>query len=491
MKNHELKMFFSLLVMAFLSFFTACGEKDSTAGVLTETESGKTIAGIITNNEGKPLAHSRVYITGVDTVSYHTYAMDSTETDEDGHYSIYTSGDHGFFRVYAKAASSSDTLIGYEEYDEYSDSIINNRTLDSLQFDITVDVPGSLQIFLQPFWKNVDSLCFHGTFICAAKTIEDEERGYMVVDNMPSGTFLRFTTWKKGSASSSVPMDNHKIYAGKTTFWGPGVGGYAVDSFDVAIPNKALAILDSAKLSLVLNNLVVPVFKNDSSDALMDAYGTDFFLHTAQNESDSKRHWVVLDTIGAEKQTMRWISADVQSHPHSKIPHLYASIGTDTPLPPYNNADSSIVVGFWIKQEGDSAKPVNIYTAGSDTLGFKIAQCEKDAQFICTKILNGIDSASTNNAVYGKAKVLDGERHHVALAIHKKHLSIAIDGETIRDTDLKLSENFFSEIINMSTGDVALEDFIVYSFDDSIHKSNEKDWTRLKAWLMAFYEMQK
>ena len=105
--------------------------------------------------------------------------------------------------------------------------------------------------------------------------------------------------------------------------------------------------------------------------------------------------------------------------------------------------------------------------------------------------MTGIDSASTNNAVYGKAKVLDGERHHVALAIHKKHLSIAIDGETIRDTDLKLSENFFSEIINMSTGDVALEDFIVYSFDDSIHKSNEKDWTRLKAWLMAFYEMQK
>ena len=129
---------------ALLSLIVACSNGEDTAGVISETESGKTIAGIITNNEGKPLARARVYIVGVDTASYHTYAMDSTETDEDGHYSIYTSGDQGFYRVYAKAASSSETLIGYEEYDGYSDSILNNRTLDSLQFDITVDVPGSL-----------------------------------------------------------------------------------------------------------------------------------------------------------------------------------------------------------------------------------------------------------------------------------------------------------------------------------------------------------
>ncbi len=476
---------------ALLSLIVACSNGEDTAGVISETESGKTIAGIITNNEGKPLARARVYIVGVDTASYHTYAMDSTETDEDGHYSIYTSGDQGFYRVYAKAASSSETLIGYEEYDGYSDSILNNRTLDSLQFDITVDVPGSLQMFLQPFWKNVDSLCFHGTFVCASKTKEDEERGYMIVDNMPNGTFLRFTTWEKGTASSSAPMDNHKIYAGKTTFWGPGAGGPAVDSFEVAIPDKALAILDSAKLSPILNNLIVPVFKKDSSDALMDAQGTDYFLHSAQNENDSNRYWVALDSIGAEKQTMRWISADVQGRPQSKIPHLYASIGADTPLSSYNYADSSIAVSFWIKQEGDSAKPVNIFTAGSDTLGFKIIQCEKDAQFICTTIHSGIDTDSSDSDIYGKAKVLDGERHHVSLVIHKKHLTIAIDGETIRDTDLKLSEKFFSDVLNMSTGDVTLEDFIAYSFYDSIRKDGEKDWTRLQAWLMAFYELQK
>jgi hypothetical protein len=35
-----------------------------------------------------------------------------------------------------------------------------------------------------------------------------------------------------------------------------------------------------------------------------------------------------------------------------------------------------------------------------------------------------------------------------------------------------------------------LRDFIVYKMDKDIRTPKDNDWTRLKAWLMAFYELQ-
>ena len=91
---------------------------------------------------------------------------------------------------------------------------------------------------------------------------------------------------------------------------------------------------------------------------------------------------------------------------------------------------------------------------------------------------------------YGKAAVLDGKRHHYSLAIHKKHLVIAIDGKTIRDTDLKLSEDFYG-IKDIQIGKTPLQNLALYSFGEFIKHKNDKNWNRLKAWLYAFHEMQK
>ena len=91
---------------------------------------------------------------------------------------------------------------------------------------------------------------------------------------------------------------------------------------------------------------------------------------------------------------------------------------------------------------------------------------------------------------YGKASILDGKRHHYALVIHKKHLTIAVDGETIRDTDLKLSEDFY-KANGLRAAPGLVEDILLFSFVDFIKHKGDKNWTRLKAWLYAFYEMQK
>jgi hypothetical protein len=151
--------------------------------------------------------------------------------------------------------------------------------------------------------------------------------------------------------------------------------------------------------------------------------------------------------------------------------------------------DSSVAISFWFEIES-LAKDAYLLSAGSDSLGFDIRRCSKDTTALCARVYNGIDSASTDSVEYGKAAVLDGKRHHYSLAIHKKHLVIAIDGKTIRDTDLKLSEDFYG-IKDIQIGETPLQNLALYSFGDFIKHKNDKNWNRLKAWLYAFYEMQK
>ena len=65
-----------------------------------------------------------------------------------------------------------------------------------------------------------------------------------------------------------------------------------------------------------------------------------------------------------------------------------------------------------------------------------------------------------------------------------------MDGVTIRDTDLKLSEEFYNVEGIRATPGLAHEN-LLYSFGDFIRYPGDRSWTRLKAWLYAFYEMQK
>ncbi|MBR3669574.1 MAG: carboxypeptidase regulatory-like domain-containing protein [Fibrobacter sp.] len=491
-----------LFTGAVFALLSACSNGTDTAGVISETESGKTIAGIITDTEGKPLARARVYLTGVDTVDYHTYAMDSTETANDGTFSMTSEGDRHYFRVLAKATPESDTLLGFEDY---YNSTWDTGWPDTVHFEIEVGAPAFVQIYLQGAFSDIDSICFHGTFVCAATSEKDLENGHMTVRNMPAGLVRKYTVWRNDTVHTSPFVDDPKrILPGDTLFWSGIVAlwGTSVETLGISIPQKAKDLLDSAGLDATLNNLIVPVYAPKDFDLLIDGWGSTVDLFTAeQDKSAEKKYWARFDSIGAKEQDAHWLLVQ-HEYPYKQrnnIRHLYSEIEPHTSFfdSTFSLYTPSFAVSFWIERNGDVADSadnsdrIEILFAGTDTLGLKIAQCEKDAQFICTTIHSGIDTDSSDNAIYGKAKVLDGKRHHVSLAIHEKHLTIAIDGETIRDTDLKLAENFDKDLRHIQVGDEPLEDFIVYYFDDSIRKDEDKDWTRLQAWLMAFYELQK
>ena len=84
-------------------------------------------------------------------------------------------------------------------------------------------------------------------------------------------------------------------------------------------------------------------------------------------------------------------------------------------------------------------------------------------------------------------QVLDGDRHHYSIFIQNHHVVIVIDG---RLADNKDFSDQFQSIPPITIGNHKLEDLVIYTLGDSITQSS-KNWERLRAWLSAFYMLQK
>lgn len=535
---------------ALLSLIVACSNGTDTAGVISETESGQTaqaeyvkVTGIVNGMDGKPIPQALVYYTGDDTLTHHTTILDSTLSDDDGTFAFDSIADctrrRGCTaRLYVKATIEKDTLLGFVyEYHYFS-----SRDSSLIYHEIEVGKPATLNIATAELRGShnvdADSVCFEGTFICAAITQQDRDKGYFTIEGFPPGKINDQWLWYEGEATQWGFV--LEIEPGSTFFWGVGGAGYAVDSIRLALPERALHLLDSFGLEPTLDSLFIPyklstkVYdypENDdygnTPDPLVDEFGNRIFSLKAEGETQEARYWMSVSTLGKDTLTARWLQrGHISDEIYPNIQHLYASIKPGTSFDDtlfnthhvtygtcvmykrqqntasteiasdncwetgsYDWQENSFAVSFWLntKDIDTDSKPV-LFSAGNDTLGFKIAQCESDPQSVCTMLKVSADSA--NSEVYGKTKFFDGEKHHFSLVIYEKHLTIAIDGQTVHDTDLKPAAEFYGGIRGIRTGDYTLEDFVTFLPGSYIRKDGEKDWTRLQAWLMAFYEMQ-
>ncbi len=535
---------------ALLSLFMACSNGEDTAGVISETESGQTaqaeyvkVTGIVNGTDGKPIPQARVYFTGDDSLTHHTTILDSTLSDDDGTFAFDSIADctrrRGCTaRLYVKATVEKDTLLGFVyEYHYFS-----SRDSSLIYHEIEVGKPATLNIATAELRGShnvdADSVCFEGTFICAAITQQDRDNGYFTIEGFPPGKINDQWLWYEGEASQRGFV--LEIEPGSTFFWGVGGAGYAVDSIRLALPERALHLLDSFGLEPTLDSLFIPyklstkVYdypENDdygnTPDPLVDEFGNRIFSLKAEGETQEARYWMSVRRIGKDTLTARWLQGGyISDEIYPNIQHLHATIKPGTSFDDtlfnthhvtygtcvmykrqqntasteiasdncwetgsYDWQENSFAVSFWLdtKDIDTDSKPV-LFSAGNDTLGFKIAQCESDPQSVCTMLKVSADSA--NSEVYGKTKFFDGKKHHFSLVIYEKHLTIAIDGQTVHDTDLKPAAEFYGGIRGIRTGEYTLEDFVTFLPGSYIRKDGEKDWTRLQAWLMAFYEMQ-
>ncbi|MBQ3720011.1 MAG: hypothetical protein II850_03325 [Fibrobacter sp.] len=540
-----------LFAGAVFALLSACSNGTDTAGVISETESGQTaqaeyvkVTGIVNGTDDKPIPQALVYYTGDDTLTHHTIVLDSTLSDDDGKFAFDSIADctrrHGCTaRLFAKATVKEDTLVGFI----YDYHYFSSRDSSIVHQNIEIGEPATLNIAtaeLRDYHDvDADSICFEGSFVCAAITQEDLENGYLTIEGVPPGIIGAKWIWHEGEAQEAG--GTLELKPGSTFFWGVGGGGYAVDSIRLALPERALHMLDSLGLEPTLDSLFIPyklstkVYdypENDdygnTPDPLVDEFGNRIFSLKAEGETQEARYWMSVSTIGKDTLTARWLQGGyIADEIYPNIQHLYATIEPGTTFEDtlfnthgvtlktcvmykrqqntvatevavdncretgsYNWQENSFAVSFWIdtKDIDTDSKPV-LFSAGNDTLGFKIAQCESDPQSVCTMLKASADSA--NSEIYGKTKFFDGKKHHFSLVIYEKHLTIAIDGQTVHDTDLKPAAEFYGGIRGIRTGDYTLEDFVTFLPGSYIRKDGEKDWTRLQAWLMAFYELQK
>jgi hypothetical protein len=509
---------FATLAFSMATLFSACAMPEdngtSTAGVLTETESGHTVAFAI--SEELELDHvmvpksakksGKVQFALTRIVDGKTKLMDSA-TVEYGDYAVFEdiTGAYSVVATVTGMDGEKDTLYGAD--------ILKRNDVDTVV--VGVRKPATLQISTDyKIWENSDSvsvfakgdtLCITGTLACKQVTKENIKQGYVTLGNIP--------LFNNGDVAKQIEISNGEDFravgvtldlnAGDTLFVDNVLSIKHLYDIELTLPKSDL--FDSLG-EYSLDSLIVPIhFWYDSKSYIRSAsYYTDKFIDAQNNillgprysrvfAEDSFYAWYVIPkmdsttTLTAFEGDINW---DNVPSSYDRIREFVSEPVTDSLLTTRKVfTDSSFALSFWFELDS-LEKDGRLFYSGTDSLGFEIRRCEKDSTALCARIYNGIDTVSTDSIEYGKASVIDGKRHHYSFVIHKKHLTIAIDGETVRDTDLKLSTEFF-KLEEIYTGSAPAQDVMLYSFGDFIKYKSDKNWTRLKAWLYAFYEMQK
>ena len=539
------KNMMAILLFASLLFMACSNNSSSTSNDSVETgfedkpkvekkpsKEAIHIAGIVTDKEGKPIPRARLYLSD-EYVNHHSIIKDSTIADSKGKFSFgYIDGDPKYkpFRILATLptkSGKSDSLMGYDII--YCDDNCEN----SLDFDIKMDAPAAMRVYFTYIsrWEGripPDSVCFSGArFVCDVFSDEEKKRGYAVITGIPSYGLRGHFAWL-GDKTSDVGH-TMELNAGDTLYVSSYTAGYPEDSFSVALPKSTTRMLDSLGLDKSLERLFIPVdnSKNYSCKAVVDELGNEILCDYAKKESNN-RSWLTLyeirkDSIKAHWLSGGWISTftwndDIKSfyasvnpgdtvfndtlfqrHHHVYCPDdyiLYKTQDEDDSKDSCTVSDwqeETLALSFWIdsskKPDSSRASSRTIVSAGRDALGFKMEECEEDPKSICISINSNKDTAASG--IYGKAKILDGKKHHVSFVVYKKHLCIIIDGVTIHDSDLELSDEFFGSFAGIRVGSYPLNDIVFFQPDTYVHKQNDKGWGRLHAWFNAFYELQK
>lgn len=507
---------FATLAFSMATLFSACAMPEdngtSTAGVLTETESGHTVAFAIEEDFDHVMVPMSAKKSGTvqfaltKIVDGKTKLMDSA-TVEYGDYAVFEdiTGAYSVVATVTGMDGEKDTLYGAD--------VLKRNDVDTVV--VGVRKPATLQISTDyKIWENSDSvsvfakgdtLCITGTLACKQVTKEDIKQGYATLGNIP--------LFNNGDVAKQIEISNGEDFravgvtlnlnAGDTLFVDNVLSIKHLYDIELTLPKSDL--FDSLG-EYSLDSLIVPIhfWYNSKSYIRSASYYTDKFIDAQKNillgprysrvfAEDSFYAWYVIPkmdsttTLTAFEGDINW---DNVPSSYDRIREFVSEPVTDSLLTTRNIfTDSSFALSFWFELDS-LEKDGRLFYSGTDSLGFEIRRCEKDSTALCAKIYNGIDTSSTDSIEYGKASVIDGKRHHYSFVIHKKHLTIAIDGETVRDTDLKLSTEFF-KLEEIYTGSAPAQDVMLYSFGDFIKYKSDKNWTRLKAWLYAFYEFQK
>jgi len=450
--------------------FAACSEQH--AGVISETESGKTLAGIVVTASGESSAHTSVYVVSNGYTAARDSILFETTTDANGTYQItLQSLDDGEYTVLFESAESK--LVAKEGLKIETDSSAINA--DTLTLNAELQKSSAIAVNLTDYaLSNGDTLCLNGTLVCKTITLEDVQNGVVVLTSVPESEYTSLSSFGKSEATIAVNME---IKEGSA---------YALSSNGTRKAQKVLSrtLPDSlqAKIQVYVDSATFPIWISNeiASPFLVDDNGFVVPTEKAYSTADSTLYWGVFPTIDLtastsqklyifNSETQREFSSQVRYRMHwdslnaegiwAGAKAYAAGDKPDTVKAFPVIADGKFAVSFWTKIESaafESDSNIAIFTALEDSLGIVIRQNGSSKNLGVELFVDSDSLVISDTTIYGSSKIADGIWHHYAVSINGHHITILKDGKVIRNTDFNLSGGF-GNVQNFIIGDSRLE----------------------------------
>ena len=462
-------------IFALASLFSACSDENH-AGVLTETESGTTIAGIIINENGTPATSARVDLISATHIAARMAPIKTDTTDEDGKYTIDSipAGDYALQISNTEHTQSATLNVPEAKLEENA----------SLELDLgTYDLDKG------------DTLCITGTLICTGVSEGDIKAGAITLKEIPPAEFTNITLIKGSSRDTSTRNVKWDFVPGEKL----EVSSTIVT---VTVPEEALTAAKKLNGKKTLDSVIVPVSLSTDlkNPVLLNKDGDTLALYKVSGNDDGYLTVIPNFDVGTYKFT---VASSDSSLPPMQVAKAYAETEADLSVSEngyndnINGYSNSFGISFWIQKDGSTIENIDSIFLKSQEKNDVIYRMRTgdDYEELCANFYKRYSTDTTyKNGFFvikdsSCHKVLDGKRHHIAMFVKLNHLVIAVDGKIVEDSNM---QNAFINFPGFTVGKHKLEDLTVFSLGpNSIAQADDEGWERLHAWLNAYYIMQK
>lgn len=470
------------------TFFAACSEENH-AGVLTETESGTTIASIegsVTNEKGKPVASAKVSLISADHIAARMAPIKTATTDKSGKYTIdsVSAGDYAL-----QIRNTEHTQSGYQTITVEDDKTDTQK----LKPATSLEENASLKLKLSAYSLDKgDTLCITGTLNCIAIDDKSAKAGTVTIDEIPPMEFTNITLIRKADSKATAQDVQWDFVPGETL---------EVSAIQIPIVISK-DVMKQAKLlndKTTLDSMIVPVTLSTGlqNPILLSDKGDTLPLYKVENDKNNSKYLTVIPNIDVGTYTFTVASSESVIRPTQ----IKKASGVTEPGMRITNSESwqafgnVLGISFWVTKDSLSSAKDSVYVDTREKesdVAFSIKAGPKSDE-LCAEFYKRDSTDSDDTISYYTRKdsschkVLDGERHHYSIFIQKHHVVIAIDGRVV---DTKDFSDQFQTIPPITIGNHKLENLVIYTLGDSITQS-DKGWDLLHAWLSAFYTLQK
>lgn len=509
------RSFLSVSIAVSFAVLAGCSSEEH-AGVISETESGKTVAGVVYTQTGAAALRTVVSLMDTNFVAGANYTAVTYKavTDKDGRYEI-KDIPAGVYSVLAEdsaakyAALSRVTVEAGDSADEEDEEA---QDIPDLKLSRTATVAVALSAVNADELGNM--LCFPGTFACRTVDSSALASGVAVIRSVPAATFRRFAVI---SSEVSASMNEYMLRLWNVN-WTVDSGKTLLASGDASIRRGSFRLTrtlpDTLQKYAGADSVPFPVWLpvDAGTPLVIDDSGRVMPLQRELDSGDSTLYWMIAPRVSFEASTTIaytvfdsvGVSAALPAYPITYALHFdsasalagvwgnaYAISSATSPyaIPGVTLfGDTTASLSFWVKLDsaafGSDSSAV-LFSAMTNGSGFVIRQnAHNKYTSIGTELYVRTDSGiMLDTVVYGSAMILDKTWHQYALLISGDHISVLLDGKVIHDTDFKCG-NGFSPVESPILGGLPA---VTGTVDELMFYNGTQDTT----WFKVLYELQR